>query len=170
MNRGAARSLIFVDDTDRRIFLIELRDACTRSNVKVHAYCLMPNHYHLLLFTPKGGLSVMMQQLSSGFTREYNKRHGRDGPIFRGRFKSVSVESDSQLIGLTRYIHLNPVEAGLVDRPERCAWSSAAAYVCDAEPPGWLRTNVILGMMGRSDAKAAYRELLPANRQPQRSR
>jgi putative transposase len=132
----------------------------------VHAYCLLTNHYHLLLHTPHGALSSAMQRCASRFTLATNRRHGRDGPIFRGRFKSVLVEDDSQLTHLTRYIHRNPVEARLVTRPEARPWSSAGAYVGTAVAPEWLYTASVLAMFGGSTAAYLRRCFRPGPHRP----
>ena len=160
MNRSIDRLPVFADDIDCRIFLSELRDATAAHAVEVHSFCLLSNHYHLLLFTPDGGLSEAMQIVGSRFTQAFNRRRGRDGPIFRGRFKSVAVETDSQLVQTSRYIHLNPVEAGLVAQPELWQWSSARAFIDDDRAFDWLRTGCILEMIGTNDPRQAYRNLL----------
>jgi REP element-mobilizing transposase RayT len=97
MNRGIDRAPIF-DDATSRIFLGELRDACSRYHVEVHGYCVLPNHYHLLLHTPEATLSQAMQRLSSRFTQSVNRLRGRDGPLFKGRFRSITVEDDAHLV------------------------------------------------------------------------
>jgi REP element-mobilizing transposase RayT len=113
MNRGIDRSRIF-DDTAARLFLLELREACVRYRLEVHGYCILPNHYHLLLFTPQARLSAAMQRLSSRFTQAVNRYRERDGPLFKGRFRSIVVADDAHLAKVSQYIHLNPVEAGPV--------------------------------------------------------
>lgn len=160
MNRGIDRAPLFRVDGDYRRFLIELREACGAFRVEVHAYCLLSNHYHLVLHTPQATLSGTMQRMAARYTQAFNRSHQRDGPVFRGRFKSVIVESDAQLTHLTRYVHCNPVQAGLVDRAEAWAWSSAGAYLGVVPRPSWLRTGLILAMFGGSDPQAAYRTFL----------
>ena len=157
---------IFGDDTDRRIFMIELRDACRHYGVELHAYCLLSNHFHLLMHTPAARLSATMQRLASRYTQIVNKRHLRDGPIFRGRFKSVTISDDAQLTHVTRYIHLNPVEAGLAETPASCPWSSAAAYLGAGIAPEWLVTDFLLSMFGGADAPAVYSRFLASGSDP----
>ena len=160
MNRGAGRQAIFSDDADRRRFLIELREASHAIGGRVGAYCLMATHYHFVLFTPRAGLSRAMQQLSAAYTRAFNQRHERDGPLFRGRFKSVLIESDAQLIHATLYVHRNPVEAGVVALAEDWSWSSAGAYIGAQASPEWLAAGLVLEMLGGRDPMAEYKRLL----------
>jgi REP element-mobilizing transposase RayT len=162
MNRGIDRNVVFRSDDDRHIFCDCLAVAMPRHGVQVHAYCLLDNHFHLLLFSESGRLSDAMRFLSGRFTQRINYRDGRDGPIFRGRFASVAVESDAHLVRASRYIHRNPVEAGLVAEPWDWPWSSAGAYVGHARPPAWLRTDAILEMFGALRARQAYRDFLGA--------
>jgi putative transposase len=128
MNRGIDRARIF-DEATMRIFLIELRDTCALHRIQIHGYCILPNHYHLLLHTPEAGLSPAMQRLSSRFTQAVNRLRGRDGPLFKGRFRSIAIEDDAHLVRVSQYIHLNPVEAGLAAAAQDWSWSSAASYV-----------------------------------------
>jgi REP element-mobilizing transposase RayT len=162
MNRGIGRNVVFRSDDDRHIYCDCLAVAMPRYGVQVHAYCLFGNHFHLLLFSESGRLSDAMRFLSGRFTQRINYRDGRDGPIFRGRFASVAVASDAHLAQVSRYIHRNPVEAGLVAQPWDWPWSSARAYVGLAPPPAWLLTDVILEMFGPNRARQAYREFLGA--------
>jgi putative transposase len=117
MNRGIDRAPIFRSDADRQIFLECLEAATQRYALQVHAYCLLGNHYHLMLFSEKGQLSDGMRFLSARFTQRINYRDNRDGPLFRGRFASVPIKDDAHLVCVSRYIHRNPVEAGLVREP-----------------------------------------------------
>jgi putative transposase len=159
MSRGAGRATIFARDAERELYLDSLAEAGSRYGVEIHCYCLMGNHYHLLVRSLDGQLSAAMRYCSGRFTALMNKREGRDGPLFRGRFASAGIRGDPYLVGVSRYIHLNPVEAGLVGAPEEWRWSSAAAYVGTAQTPHWLRTDFILGMFA-APARAAYREFL----------
>lgn len=163
-NRGISRASIFVDEHDRTAFLSLLAGALERFSVELHAYCLMGNHYHLLLRSRDGRLSELMQSFSSRYTFNANRRHGRDGPLFRGRFNSVLIESDAHLVQTLRYIHLNPTEAGLVERAEDWQWSSAALYlgVRPAGPtPGGLVRLELLAMFG-SNSGNSYRDFMAA--------
>jgi putative transposase len=159
MNRGLGRAQIF-DARTAKIFLIEVRDACARHRIEVHGYCVLPNHYHLLVHTPCGGLSPGMQMLSSRFTQAVNRLRRRDGPLFKGRFRSVPIEDDAHLVQVSRYIHLNPVEARLAAKAEDWSWSSAAAYLSLAERPEWLHVDTLLTMFGTANATTAYAQYL----------
>lgn len=117
MNRGRGRCNIFLTNRDREIFLELLDDIYQRFSVETHAYCLMDNHYHLLLHTPLPNLSRAIRHLNVVFTQKFNRWHMTDGPLFRGRYKSIVVEKESYLLRLSRYIHLNPVSAKMVDQP-----------------------------------------------------
>jgi REP element-mobilizing transposase RayT len=160
MNRGIDRGLIFRSDSDRGIFLECLAAAASRYALQVHAYCLLGNHFHLLLLSEKGQLSDGMRLLSARFTQRINYRDKRDGPIFRGRFTSLSIKSDDHLVRVSRYIHRNPVDAGLVHEPEDWQWSSAAAYLGVQDGPPWLRTAEILEMFGTDRQRQEYRAFL----------
>jgi REP element-mobilizing transposase RayT len=161
MNRGIDRASIFRSDADRTIFLDCLGAAVSRYALQVHGYCLMGNHFHLLILSERGALSDGMRFLSGRFTQRINYRDGRDGPLFRGRYSSVLVESDAHLVRVSRYIHRNPVEAGLVLAPEDWPWSSAGAYLGSSKGPGWLRTDAIMEMFGVA-ARQEYRSFLEA--------
>ena len=125
MNRGAARQPIFFQETDRTLFLDCIALAWLASQMDVHSYCLMDNHFHLLVRSRNANLSTFLKQLSGRYTRLVNKRIGRDGPLFRGRANSILIQDDAQLLQPLRYIHLNPVAAGLCKSPEDWLWSSA---------------------------------------------
>jgi REP element-mobilizing transposase RayT len=159
MNRGIDHARIFNDDA-ARIFLCELRDACALHRVEVHAYCILPNHYHVLLHTPAGGLSATMQRASSRFTQSVNRLRRRDGPLFKGRFRSIAIEDDAHLVRVSQYIHLNPVEAGLVTSPQAWPWSSVAVYLGSADKPEWLHIDALLEMFGPANPQAAYAQYL----------
>jgi putative transposase len=160
MNRGVDRGAVFRSDDDRAIFLDCLAVTTSRFGLQAHAYCLLDNHFHLLLFSESGRLSDGMRFLTGRFTQRINYRDARDGPLFRGRFASVLVKSDAQLVCVSRYIHRNPVEAGLVREAWDWPWSSARAYVAMAAPPAWLRMDVILHMF--KDQRGGYGEFIKA--------
>lgn len=161
MNRGAGRNAIFLDDRDRVEFGRALGEACERSAVEVHAYCLMPNHFHLLVNCPEGGLSDMMQWLQSVVTRRFNTRAGSDGPILRGRFRSKEVDSDTYLLAAARYIHLNPVPILKGAPLESYRWSSLRTYLGFRRRPPWMRTDVVSGMLGNDPLAVAEFMLRP---------
>ncbi len=139
MNRGLGRRVLFTVDEDRDDFLGLLAEVRLRWGIEVHAATLMTNHYHLLLRDPDGRLSRGMRHLNGVYTQSYNRRHGRDGPLMRGRFKARLVQSEGYLAELVRYIHGNPVEAGLAERAGDYLWSSHRHYL-GGQLPGWLET------------------------------
>ena len=126
-SRGDRREDIFEDDQDRQTFLETLEQVITQFNWTCYAWCLMDNHYHLLIQTPDGNLSKGMRQLNGVYTQASNRRHGRVGHLFQGRFKAILVDSDAYLLELARYVVLNPVRAGMVKKPDGWAWSSYRA-------------------------------------------
>lgn len=144
MNRGANHQNIFNADNQRYYFLYLLSEAADMFNLEVHAYCLMGNHYHLLVRTPDANLSRAMQHINGAYTQAFNRDEVRDGPLFRGRYKSILVDDDGYQLIVSRYIHLNPVEANLVDKAEEYHWSSYKDYIGHREKPEWLFTNNIL--------------------------
>lgn len=161
MNRGIDHAPTFRSDVDRLVFMECLEAAVARYALQVHGYCLVGNHFHLLILSEKGQLSDGMRFLSGRFTQRINYRDNRDGPLFRGRFASLLIESDAHLVGVSRYIHRNPVEAGIAREPEDWPWSSAAAYLGTVRPPAWLRTDAILEMFAVAGQRE-YRAFLAA--------
>jgi REP element-mobilizing transposase RayT len=157
MNRGAGRRAIFRDDAGRRYFLHLLEEVSTRLNAEVHAYCLMRNHYHLMLRTPEGNLARIMRHVNGLYTQYYNRQTRQDGQLFRGRYKAVLVEADVYWTHLSRYIHRNPLEAASVRQLYRYKWSSYPAYTGQTPPPPWLHTRYILG---RFRSRQAYRRFV----------
>jgi len=134
INRGHRREAIFTDDKDREEFLSRLAVAQIRFNLTVHGYCLMGNHYHLLVGTPDANLSRAMHTLNSSYASWYRVRHQLVGSLFQGRFKSVLVEEERYLAEVSAYIHLNPVRAGLVNDPGEWRWSSMGHYLGKRPP------------------------------------
>lgn len=165
-SRGNARQAIVVDDTDRARFLAILTHVVDRFGWLCHAYCLMDNHYHLLIETPQANLSRGMRQLNGLYTQAYNRRHGREGHLFQGRFKAILVEKDTHLLELCRYVVLNPVRANLVRHPRQWRWSSYRATVGEIEVPRGLTVDWILEQFGRrrAEAQARYRDFVVAGR------
>ncbi|MEJ2696952.1 MAG: transposase [Candidatus Sulfobium sp.] len=123
-SRGNERKRIFRDDEDRAAFLDTLLKVNERYNWMCHAYCLMNNHYHLIIETPDGNLSQGMRQLNGVYTQLFNRRHHRVGHLFQGRFKTILIEKEGYLLEVSRYVVLNPVRAKAVERPEHWKWSS----------------------------------------------
>jgi REP element-mobilizing transposase RayT len=142
MHRGARRAPIFKLEDHCQLFLDLLEDASDAFELEVHAFCLMPNHYHLLVRSRHGNLSRTMKQLNATYTQRVNLRHGWDGPVFRGRFRSQLIQDESQLPYVLAYIHLNPLRSGLVTRLDspRC-WSSHRVYLGRDTSPEWLTTS-----------------------------
>jgi REP element-mobilizing transposase RayT len=128
-NRGNNRQNIFFERENYLYFLKQFRHVVAEETVHVVAYCLMPNHYHLLVYLREDGLSKAMQRFTMSYTNAMNRRYGRCGSLFQGRFQTIHVDSDAYLLQLTRYIHLNPVRACLVQRPEEWEFSSYCDYV-----------------------------------------
>lgn len=162
MARGQERSSIFRDAGDRERFLA-LVGSITRDEAwGLHAYCLMGNHYHLLIETPRGGLSRGMRSLNGRYTQWFNRKHRRHGHLFEGRFKSVLVQKEGYLLELARYLVLNPVRAGLVSGPGEWGWSSYRATVGRTSAPDWLEVDWVLEQFARSrsDARKAYRRFV----------
>jgi putative transposase len=163
--RGNEQKLIFADDVDCDLFLRVLVSVVERYHVLCHAYCLMNNHYHLLLETPDSNLSHAMRQLNGVYSQRFNRRHGRTGHLLGGRFHAVVVHRDVHLREVSRYIVLNPVRAGLVDDPAEWRWSSYLATVGEALVPSFLTTEWLLGLSGMAErvgAQRAYREFVRA--------
>lgn len=164
MGRGNERRAIYRDDADRELFLATLARAVERWRWIVHAYCLMGNHYHLLLETPEPNLSRGMRQLNGEYTQAFNRRHLRVGHLFQGRFKAVVVEKESHLLELCRYVVLNPVRARGMKVPDAGAWpwSSYRATAGLTARPGFLSREWILAQCGGSmkASEQAYRRFV----------
>ena len=154
MNRGRRGENIFSDNTDYEIFLRVLQESAELFDCRVAAFCLMSNHYHLLLQTPLGNLSRVMRHVNGVYTQRYNRRQKIDGQLFRGRYKSVLVEEDSHLLELLRYIHRNPVRAHVCKSVKDYCWSSHHIYVSTAERWDWLYTDFLLSMFSETPGKA----------------
>ena len=147
MNRGARRRRIFEDENDRHTFLDRIDSMHERYGTSVLAFCLLSNHYHLVLRQPGGDISAPMQLLSSQYTRYYNRRHGLDGPLFKGRFTSVPIRDDRQLVAAVRYVHANIFDIGPHVSPRTHPWSSHPTYLGRVDAPRWLDTDLVLGVL-----------------------
>ncbi|HLD21042.1 MAG TPA: transposase [Patescibacteria group bacterium] len=160
--RGNAKQDIFLDDKDRRKFLSWLANAVKTHNLVVYAYCLMSNHFHLLVETPDANISGAMRDLNGNYSQWFNFRHGRVGHLVQDRFKAFVVEKESYLLAVARYIVLNAVRAGLVDHPRKWKWCSYSATAGLTKAPSWLNVDWILGNFGntRSRAQKAYRRFV----------
>ena len=160
--RGDRREAIFDDDQDRRSFLTTLEQVVYRFNWVCHAWCLMDNHYHLLIQTPDGNLSRGMRQLNGVYTQASNRRHVRVGHLFQWRFKAILVDGDAYLLELTRYVVLNPVRAGMVNNPADWPWSSYRASVGLEPAAPWLAVDGLLAQFSgqRSLAQTRYAQFV----------
>jgi REP element-mobilizing transposase RayT len=160
--RGNERREIFVDDGDRREFLRLLGRTVDLFGWRLHAWVLMGNHYHLLAGTPEATLSRGMRQLNGDYAQCFNRRHGRDGHVFQGRFKAILVQRETHLLEISRYVVRNPVRAGLVASPGDWAWSSYRATAGLEPGPEWLDAAPVLERLGtrRAAAVARYREFV----------
>jgi REP element-mobilizing transposase RayT len=154
ISRGNEKGAIFVDDEDRRDFTSILAAVISRETFLLHSYCLLGNHYHLLLETPCGWLSRGMHWLNGRYAQRFNARHERCGHLFEGRFKAILVEKESHLLELHRYIVLNPVRAGIVERPQDWRWSSYRATCGFDAPPPWLEVSWTLRQFGQTTREA----------------
>jgi REP element-mobilizing transposase RayT len=130
------------------MFLDALGEVSKRYSLEVHAFALMPNHFHLLVRSVRGNLSLCMQKLLGPYTQTLNAKHDWDGPVFRGRFKNQLVSESEHLQVVVPYIHLNPVKANLVTNPESATWTSYAAYTGEGVCPDWLTRDVVMEMYG----------------------
>jgi len=165
ISRGNNREETFLDDTDRKQFLKYLKEQTLRYGIKIHAWCLMSNHYHLVVETPLGNLSKTMQSLNTSYTVYFNHRHRKVGHLFQGRYKAVLVQADEYLHCLSRYIHLNPVRANIVKDPGEYRWSSYKSYISKEEEQEFLTTEFILGMFSSDlrNARKLYKSFVVEN-------
>lgn len=161
-SRGNERKPIYREDDDFERFLAVLTHVCERYNWVVHAYCLMTNHYHLLIETPDANLSKGMRQLNGVYTQSFNKHHHRVGHVFQGRYKAILVDKDAYLMELNRYIVLNPIRAKMVDTPDEWPWSSWHSVMGKEPVPGWLAVDQMLLMFSkyRNTARNKFAEFV----------
>ena len=143
-SRGNEKKRIYSDDRDKEKFLTYLTSAHERFRAILHAFCLMPNHYHLLIETPLANLSRTMQFINSSYTTYYNAKRKASGHLFQGRYKAILIDKDSYIQELSRYIHLNPVRAKIVKLPEEYPWSSYGYYTFSKKVPKFLNTEFTL--------------------------
>jgi len=153
--RGNARQPIFLADFDRELFLATLRQTVKRHGWRCHAYCLMGNHYHLLIETVTATLSAGMRHLNGAYAQGFNLRHDRTGHLFQSRFAAILVEKERHLLSLCRYVVLNPVRAGLCTRPDAWRWSSYRASAGFDPAPDFLTTDWLLAQFGQRESAAA---------------
>ncbi len=163
--RGNGRQPIFEDDADRGRFLTVLASVVGRYHILCHAYCLMGNHYHLLLETPEGNLSHAMRQLNGVYSQGFGRRHGRPGHVLEGRFNAQVVDREGYLREVCRYVVLNPVRAGLVAHARLWPWSSYCATAGEAPVPAFLTVDWVLALgetTARGVAERRYRQFVEA--------
>ena len=144
INRGQSRRDIFLEDKGRQSFLDLLAEITRLWKVEIYAYCLMSNHYHLLVSTPAAGLSRAMRHLDGIYTQKFNRVHHRDGPLFRGRYKAILIDAKEYFLSVMRYIHHNPMAAGIVTELDRYRWSSHWGYLNKKQCPTWLHSSAVL--------------------------
>jgi len=158
-SRGNEKKAIFRGTEDFARFLAAISRAHERYGFLVHAYVLMTNHYHLLIETPRPSLTASLHDLNTAYTNYFNRKYNRVGHLFQGRYRCILVEKDAYLLELSRYLHLNPVRAGIVQRPEDYRWSSYLSYVIALPLPAWLRTDDVLGQLSarKPEARRRYR-------------
>lgn len=154
-SRGDRREPIFEDDTDRAGLLTVLGQGLQRFDACALAYCLMGNHYHFVLHTRQANLSQLMRHVNGVYTQAFNRRHGKVGHLFQGRFKAILVDQDAYLLEVCRYVELNPVRAGMVSEPGLWPWSSYRAHTGQAPVLPWLDTPAVHGYLLGRDAQSA---------------
>lgn len=153
-SRGDRRENIYENDEDREKWLDNLGNTCRRFNWRCHAYCLMDNHYHIVIETAEPNLSKGMRQLNGVYTQFYNRQHGRVGHVFQGRYKGILVERDEYLLELARYVVLNPIRARMVKNIKDWKWSSFNAIIGKGTAQSWLETGWILGQFSKQRKRA----------------
>ncbi len=162
MNRGRRGEAIFPGPEDCQRFMELLHEGSIMWNVRIAAFCLMPNHYHLLVQTPDANLSRFMRHVDGVHTQRFNRFHKCDGSLFRGRYKAILVDADTYLLDLVRYIHRNPLRDGLVSRLDRYPWNSHKAYSSRSAKWPWLYTEPVFSMLrpAGEDSAKAYRAFM----------
>jgi putative transposase len=156
MSHGVHDTPTFVDDLDRRRFLMFLRELVDIGKMTVHAFALMTNHFHLLCETPCAGLSGLMQRFLETYTKSFNGRYHRQGHLWRARYKAVLVQDGEYFLHFSRYIHLNPVKSHLCSRPEDYPWSSYPLYLGPGADAGWIDTSKTLDCFSSLDAYTGF--------------
>lgn len=159
MNRGRGRQTIFHGPDYYSAFLQTLAEAHGRFDAQLHSYCLMGNHYHLLIETPRANLDRIMRHVNGVYTQRHNRLKGTDGPLFRGRYKAILIDKDAYLLQVGRYIHRNPAEVkgAAADILDQYPWSSYLAYLNRKPAPAWLSREITYQMLGQRNRYEAYR-------------
>jgi REP element-mobilizing transposase RayT len=153
MNRGRHGESIYDNAKDYLDFIDLLKETVSMWNVKIAAYCLMTNHYHLLIQTPKANLDRCMRHINGIYTQRFNRKHHIDGQLFRGRYKAILVDADNYLLEVARYIHRNPLRAGIVKHLRDYRWSSHKGYIHESTDWQWLNRDFVLAMLDDNKAR-----------------
>jgi REP element-mobilizing transposase RayT len=154
INRGNYQEKIYLNDRDKEKFIKYLEKASERFSVIFHGYCLMSNHYHLLIQTPDSNLSKAMQWINVSYATYFNRKRDRHGHLFQGRFKAILIDADEYLKHLSRYIHLNPVRAKMVSSPSDYQWSSYSAFIGKQKTARFVETDRLLSTFGKNKKRA----------------
>ncbi|WP_339719230.1 transposase [uncultured Pseudoalteromonas sp.] len=159
MNRGRGRENIFLSARDYKQFLYCIDAATQRFNCEIHAYCLMTNHYHILIKTPDANLGKVMKHINGLYTQWFNRNYHKDGALFRGRYKAILVDADSYLLHVSRYIHRNPIETSIpmVNELVDYRWSSYPMFLNKRQTPAWLYKNFTFALQNKRQKIAAYK-------------
>jgi len=162
MNRGRRQEHVYKSKKDYLSFLDLLKEASTMFTVNISSYCLMSNHYHLLIQTPMANISRFMRHIDGVYTQKFNRRYKIDGSLFKGRYKSILIENDGHLLEVLRYIHRNPVKTGLESKLGNYLWYSYNSYLMDSEECDWIYKQYLLDMFSdsKSNAIRQYREYM----------
>ena len=158
-NRGVEKRLIYLDHSDRRVFLSLLREYVISFRINLFAYCLMDNHFHFYLQTQTDNLDKFMHKLIGRYVQYFNSRYNRVGPLFQSRYKSKLVEADSQSLTLIKYIHNNPVVEGLAGIPEEYPWSSYQIYMGMRKDETWLNYKWVLDQFAETSTASTPQNL-----------
>jgi putative transposase len=161
-SRGNERKAIFLSPKNYEKMIGYLESATERYGAQIHCFCLMSNHYHLLLETPRGNLRQILHHLNTGYTNYFNAKTGRAGHLFQGRYRAILVDKDHYALELSRYIHLNPVKAHMVRDPLLYPWSSFKDYAGERKGWDWVKTEWILGQINGNEKRArkGYRKFI----------
>ena len=161
-SRGNGAKAVFLDDEDRGVFLNVIETVVSRFEWLVHSYVLIDNHYHLVVECPNANLSKGMRQLNGVYTQHFNRRHGAEGPLFQGRFKSILFEKQSYLLPLCRHAVLNPVRWEVVTSPQKYRWSSYRAHIGLVKAPWWLCSDTLMRQFGKreKESQKKYRDFV----------
>ncbi|MDA3895550.1 MAG: transposase [Desulfobacteraceae bacterium] len=164
-NRGRHGDIVFVDKYDYQVFVDLLEESVSMWDIGISAYCLMPNQYHMLIRTPGANISRSMRHINGLYTQRYNRAHDFDGPLFRGRFKSILIEEGDYLLEMVKYIHRYPKKEKMIDQIDRYPWSSHPGYLSKAKKWDWLNKKIIFSLISdiRRGSLKAYRQAMRDN-------